>query len=392
MPIRIPSRVAELAVAQFDILNSRAAELRAAGHRVISLGQAVPGFEPPQAALDAAGAALRDRTTHLYSADAGLLEFREAICVYLSSRHGVRAAPQDLIVTAGGNQAFMLALLTLVDAGDEVLLPSPYFANHEMAIRAVGATPIEIPLSEDRGFRLRWEDLASHVGPRTRAAVICTPSNPTGAVVDSAEATRIAGELATHGVVVVSDETYMDFVYPPETAKHWSLATLPAWRDNVVLVSTFSKSFGMTGWRVGYMLADARVIDQAIKVQDAMIICASVIAQRAVCAAVRDCPDHPSAFMPELVARRRILTERLTRIPWLRWTPTNGGFFAFVHVDGCRDSVGLAFDILERAHVVTIPGAIFGKAGEGFLRLSYGTATIDDLHQAFDRLDRYFRK
>src|SRR5262245_15359383 len=121
--IRIPSRILHLAVAQFDILNSKAAELRAAGHSVISLGQAVPGFGPPKPAIDAAAAALADRTTHLYSADAGLLELREAICAYLSGRHGVRATPGELIVTAGGNQAFMLALLTLLGAGDEVLLP-----------------------------------------------------------------------------------------------------------------------------------------------------------------------------------------------------------------------------------------------------------------------------
>lgn len=386
--MRIPARVRELAAAQFDILNTRAAELRAAGKSVISLGQAVPGFGPPQAALDAAATALHDRTTHLYSADAGLLELREAICAYLSRRH-VIATPRELIVTAGGNQAFMLALLTLIDAGDEVLLPAPYFANHEMAIRAVGAVPIDVPLTESQGFALRWSDLEPLITARTRAAVICTPSNPTGAVVDRAKATRIVDELAARGIAVISDETYMDFVHAP-VERHWSLASPPSWRENVVLVSTFSKSLGMTGWRVGYMLADARVIEQAIKVQDSMIICATVIAQRAVSAALRLAPNHAENFMPELTSRRALLAERIARIPRLRWTPTYGGFFALVHVDGCSNSMQLSNDILADAHVVTIPGGIFGKAGEGYLRLSYGTATEDEMSEAFDRLEKYF--
>lgn len=390
MTIFIPPRVRDIPVAQFDILNSRAAELRAQGHAVISLGQALPGFGPPKAALDAAAAALTDPATHIYSADAGEIELREALCAYLSQRHQIGATPQDVIVTAGGNQAFMLAALTVLSASDEVLLPAPFFANHDMAIRAVGAVPIEVPLAEAHGFVLRWADLEPHLTPRTRAVVVCTPSNPTGATVDPVETARTVTALAGRDIAVFSDETYMDFMFPPGEAKHWSLASLPAWRDNVILLGTCSKSFGMTGWRVGYMVADARVVDQAIKIQDAMIICAPVVAQRAVRAAVQQAPDHAIAFLPTLAARRALLAARVARIPRLRWTPTAGGFFAFVHVDGCRDSVALCADILERAHVVTIPGAIFGKAGEGYLRLSFGAATESQINEAFDRLERYF--
>ena len=138
------------------------------------------------------------------------------------------------------------------------------------------------------------------------------------------------------------------------------------------------------------MLADAGVMAHAVKVQDAMIICAPVIAQRAVDAALRETPDYTSTFLPEFTRRRAVLGERLARISRLQWAPTSGGFFAFVRVDGCTGSVALASDILERAHVVTIPGATFGKAGEGYLRLSYGTATSDQINEAFDRLEQYF--
>lgn len=386
-PIRVPAHVHEIPLAQFDALNARAAELRAAGRNVISLGQALPGFGPPASALIAAADALRQTDTHVYSADAGRPTLREALCRRLASTYGIQAATDDVIITAGGNQAFMLALMTLVKAGDEVLLPAPYFINHEMAVRAIGAMPKEVPLSETDGFALRREDLEPHVSSKTRAVVLCTPSNPTGAVIAGDEMRAIASKLAARGVVMIVDETYGRFVYD---GAFESAASLPGWRENVVVVSTFSKSFGMTGWRVGYLLADAPVCEQAIKIQDAMIICAPVISQVAVEAAIRESWDYPSAFVIELVARRQTLAEGLARIPRLHWSPTGGGFFAFVKVERCTDSAALAADLLERAHVVTIPGATFGRSGEGFLRLSYGAATRDDLGEASGRLKAYF--
>jgi aspartate/methionine/tyrosine aminotransferase len=194
--IRIPERAARITPAQFDILNSRAAELRASGHAVISLGQAVPGFGPPPPAVDALRESLARAETHIYSADAGQFGLRRVLCERLRA-DGAMVEPDEVIITAGGNQAFMLALMTLIDPGDEVLLPAPYFVNHEMAIAAFGALPREVPLSEANGFALRWADLAPIVSARTRAVVVCTPSNPTGAVVAAHELERIAGELAS---------------------------------------------------------------------------------------------------------------------------------------------------------------------------------------------------
>jgi aminotransferase len=277
--------------------------------------------------------------------------------------------------------------MTLIEHGDEVLLPAPYFVNHEMALAACGAVPVEVPLAEDSGFRLRWEDLAPRISSRTRAVVVCTPSNPTGAVVPGEEIVRIARELAARNILLIADETYARFVYDgPFT----SAATHREWRDNVVVVSTFSKSFGMTGWRVGYMMAAPYVCEQAIKIQDAMIICAPVPSQIGVEAAVRTAWDYPRSFIDSLLARRRVLAEGLRRIPQLHWTETGGGFFAFVRVDGCTDSGALARDILEEAHVVTIPGSTFGDCGERFIRLSYSAVSEADLEEAVQRLDRFF--
>jgi aspartate/methionine/tyrosine aminotransferase len=387
---RVPARTANLIFPPFDVLNRKAADLRAAGHDVISLGQAVPGFGPPRAALEAARRALDDADTHRYSPDAGIPSLRDALCAKLRAHRDVSATVDDVIITAGGNQAFMLAAMTLIDPGDEVVLASPYFVNHEMAIRAIGALPVEAPMPEKDGFRPRWSALAPHVTSRTRAVVLCSPSNPTGASIESAELTRIVSELAARGVIVIADETYLHFQDEDVAPRCPSAAAVDGWRDNVVAVGTFSKSFGMTGWRVGYLIPDRRVCEQSLKIQDAMIICAPTISQIAVEAAIRDDWDYALAFQDDLRERRTMLLTGIRSIPRLHWTPTSGGFFAFLNVAGCTDSAELAADILERARVVTIPGSTFGKAGEGHLRLSYGAASVEQLQEACRRLRSYF--
>jgi aspartate/methionine/tyrosine aminotransferase len=396
---RVPARTASLILPPFDVLNQKAAMLRAAGHDVISLGQAVPGFGPPKSAIEAARRALDDPQTHRYSPDAGIVTLRTALCEKLAVHRGITAQIDDVIITAGGNQAFMLAAMTLVDPGDEVVLTTPYFVNHAMTIRAIGGVPVEAPLSERDGFAPRWEAIEPHLTSRTRAVVLCSPSNPTGAVTARSELTRIVRELSSRGVMVFSDETYLHFVHgdsPLESgtsddgAEPPSAAAIDGWRDNVIVVGTFSKSFGMTGWRAGYMLADRSLCGEALKIQDAMIICAPTISQIAVEAAVREDWNYARAFRADLTTRRATLMSLVRAIPDLHWTPTSGGFFAFVKVAGCRDSMALALDVLERSHVVTIPGATFGTTGEGFLRLSYGAASIEQLDEAMRRLAAYF--
>ena len=278
--------------------------------------------------------------------------------------------------------------MTLIEPCDEVVLPSPYFVNHEMAVRALGAVPVAAPLSEDTGFALRLADLEPHITPRTRAVVLVSPNNPTGAVYAGAEIEEIGRAMLARGITVISDETYMNFVYGP--ARHHGLVSLPDWRKGILVCGSFSKSFAMTGWRVGYLIAPADVAVQALKIQDAMLICAPVIAQKAVLGAVKEAWDHTLQYLPALDDRRRYLKERIDGIPGLHWQPTEGGFFAFVRVDGCRDSDRLATELLDCIQVVTVPGSLFGRAGEGFLRLSYGVAEVPVLAQAFDRIAQFF--
>ena len=386
MPV-CSARARSLILPPFDVINHRAAVLRQQGKDVISLGQAVPGLPPPPAALAAARASLSNPDVHRYAADAGLPTLRDALCAALAREFAADVTADEVIVTAGGNQAFMLAVMTVVDPGDEVVVPGPYFVNHEMAIRAAGAVPVEAALDESAGFRARWRDIAPHITPRTRAVVVCSPSNPTGAVTSGDDLADIVRELAARRIVLLFDETYMHFVFD---GVHVPPTSLPAWRDTSVVVGTFSKSFAMTGWRVGYLIGSPDVVAQAIKIQDAMIICAPVVSQVAVEAAIREDWNYARAFDPELRSRREALGAGLARIPGVSWAPAGGGFFAFVRTSHERDSEKLASAILESVHVVTIPGRAFGESGEGHLRLSYGAVSVDVLTEACDRLGRFF--
>jgi aminotransferase len=333
--------------------------------------------------LNAARAAVDTPEVNRYATDSGLPSLRSILADRLSETIGATISADDVVITAGGNHAFTLALTTLVDPGDEVLLPAPLFTNHDMAVRALGAVAVEVPIADRETFSIRWSDLEPRVTSRTRAVVLCNPSNPTGAPLDPGEGARIVSELARRAIRVLSDETYMQFVY---AQPHWSCASVPGWRDNVVVFGTFSKSFGMMGWRVGFMLADAGVCAEAVKIQDAMIICAPVISQMAVEGAVRDSWDYPSSFHPDLLERRQALIDGVAAIPRLHWTPTAAAFFGFVRVEGCTDSAALSVELLEQAHVVTIPGSAFGRSGEGHLRLSYGSASVDAVREAMTRM------
>ena len=383
----VPSRVRGIDLPPFDPLNLRAAELRAAGHDVISLGQALPFYGPPPSAVAAARAALDTADVHIYSTDPGMPTLRAAVAERLSG-YGIDAVADDIIITAGANHAFTLALTTMVDPGDEVLLPGPYFTNHQMAVAALGAVPVEVPLQDRDTFSVRWADIEQQVTSRTRAVVLCNPGNPTGAVLDGVEGRTIVRELARRDIVVFSDETYLHFVYD---RPHWSVASAPQWRRNVIVVGTFSKSFAMMGWRVGFLLADSSVCSQAVKIQDAMIICAPVVSQMAALGAVREDWHYPESFHEEFLKRRGALVDGVNAISRMHWTPTSGAFFGFVRVDGCQDSAALAESVLEQAHVVTLPGSAFGRSGEGHLRLSYGSVSVAEVTEAMRRLAAYFR-
>jgi aspartate/methionine/tyrosine aminotransferase len=418
--MQLSRRIRVVSEALIDTFNRRARALQAQGVDVISLGQALPGFAPPAAALAAARKALDKPATHVYAPDAGDPELQRLIASWIARHDGIRIDPdRQLIVTAGGNQAAMLALQCCCDAGDRVLVPAPYFMNHQMAVALVDATPIEIATDHNNGYVITARQLfgGAHSSPSTfvqeaadttgshhprlasggtPAVIITTPNNPTGAIVPRAEIDRIAAECGRRGMFLILDRTYAGFEFrdaegaeTPRRAKTprraEKLRSLP---DNVVIVGSFSKVFAMTGWRVGYLAGSPELIAQALKAQDAMIICAPTISQIAVRAALKKQLGLPASFMKELRRRRDYVQERTGQIPGWSAVPAAGGFFTFVRVEGCADSVSFAHELLDRTHVLVMPGRIFGQAGEGHIRISYGVADLKTLKKAFDRIER----
>src|SRR5688572_28798574 len=339
--MRIPERVRAIELPQFDVLNDVAASWRARGADVITLGQALPGFAPPAAAIAALQRAMSDPSSHIYSSDAGLPELRSALAVFVGTLGASVDPEREIVITAGGNQAFQLALTTLIDPGDEVILPAPYFLNHEMAVRSVGAVPVEAPVPAARAFAPTWDDVVPHLSLRTRAIVLVSPSNPTGAVIPRADLETFATACAERDVVVFVDETYLHFVYDGEP---FTAAALPNWRDTFVVIGSFSKAYAVTGWRCGYLMAPAAVIGEAMKIQDCMLICAPVPVQRAITAVLEQEPRYPQRWLPELKERRDFLVTALAAIDGIDVVNPAGGFFVMAKVAGCRDSRALAMN------------------------------------------------
>jgi aspartate/methionine/tyrosine aminotransferase len=299
-------RIRGVSEALIDTFNRKARALAAQGADVISLGQALPGFAPPPAALEAARKALDRPETHIYAPDAGDPELLKLIAGWIAHHDRFNLDPRtQLIVTAGGNQAAMLALQCCCDAGDRVLVPSPYFMNHEMAVRLVDAVPVEVATTDRDGYTISAsrlfgprgtspaqsrDHLADDGGPGsgrgytaprggTSAIIITTPNNPTGAVVPGCELDRLADEAAPHGMYLIVDRTYAGFEFGQETAETRRRAVRPTPAElrplppNLVIVGSFSKVFAMTGWRVGYLAGSPELVAQALKAQDTMIIC-----------------------------------------------------------------------------------------------------------------------
>ena len=387
--MHIPARIRDIAPAIMDEIGARVKEL--SDHRVdvIDLAGGVPSFAPVASALRSARQAIKDPATHLYGADAGLLSLREALSRWLAEKDGIKVDPvTEIIITAGANQAFMLAVLTLLEPGDKVLLPSPYYFNHEMTVRIAGGIPVEVPLREEEGFQLTLADLEPYLDMEPRMLVVVSPNNPTGAVFDPEELRRIGRTLGPRGVVIISDETYEHFVY--EGAQHFSVGSLPECRSQVITIGSFSKTFSLSGWRVGYLLAEAGFVAQAIKVQDSMLVCAPLISQRAALGALKTPLEELARRHAIMSEQRQLLARRLAEIRHLRWQPTRGAYYAFVRVEDNTDSAALATDLLETAHVAIVPGSVYGHNGEGFLRLSYGSVDRSDLEDACGRLASYF--
>ncbi len=367
-------------------VNALAARLAAAGTDLINLGQAVLGLPPPPAAKAQVQSYLKNAREHPYSPDPGLPKALEAVARFVEERKGLSpVSPANLVLTCGANQAFVNALLTVTNPGDEVVFFGPNYFDHVFAIKLAGCVPVEVPLTvKDRRFTVDFDAVEAALTPRTRVLVMVSPGNPTGAVLSRPDVTRLCELTAGHGRWLFSDETYDLLTFPP--AVHTSPAQLGI-HDRVVVLGSFSKTFALAAWRVGYTLGPEQFIEESIKVQDALTVCAPVPSQMAVMGALEDVDSFVGPALAELQRRRDAMLAAVEVCPHFEPVIPDGATFVPCRITTGEDSLPFSKRILKQAGVITVPGSAFGQYGEGWVRLSYGNQPVARIEEAGRRLN-----
>ena len=354
----------------------------------LNLGQGLPGHIPPDDAITVLKDRLSHPATHVYTPDEGLLELREELALYLRQKSGIDANPQDeIVITAGANNAFAGTILTLVGPGENVIMPSPYYFNSVMAVKLAGAEVKEIPV--DESFQPRTEDIEAAIDKDTRAIFMITPNNPTGAVYDKSTLDGVVELCIQHNIMLISDETYSRMVF--DDAAHYSPRSRRDAGNHVVTLGSFSKDFGMSGWRVGFTVGPAEFIKEFLKVQDTVTICAPTAGQILALEVLKIGLDTVEKELQRLSLLRELAYLRMREIDAFEEIYTKGTFYLFPHVKGCTDSRKLVMDILQSTGTLVLPGSIFGAAGEGHVRISIGPLTPEAVDEAFDRLSKFFK-
>jgi aminotransferase len=365
-----------------------AAQRYVASPDFLNLGQGLPGHIPPTDALKAFGDTLLHPATHRYTPDQGHLELREELAIYLRQNWSVQADPEkEISITAGANAAFTGAIFTILAPGDRVIMPSPYYFNSVMAVRLAGGEITEVPVDSD--FQLNYEEMESAVDGDTRAIYITSPNNPTGAVYSRETVDALVDLCIDKDLLLISDETFGRLVF--EGANHYSPQSRSDARDRVISLGSFSKDFGMSGWRVGYVIGSDDFMQEFLKVQDTVTICAPTPGQMLALEILKHGLDEIQEELDKLSLLRDLAYLRISEIQSLETTRTPATFYLFPRVNNCVDSRKLVFDILRDTKLLVLPGSIFGEAGESHLRISIGPLTPEAVDEAFDRLSGYFK-
>ena len=367
----------------FDVL-ARAGQLAAGGRDIVNLGIGQPDFRTPEHIVEAAVKALRDGH-HGYTPANGIAPLREAVTSMLARRYDVAVDPDRVLIVPGGKVTMWFAILMLGEPGAEILYPNPGFPIYESAIRYTGATPVPIRLAEAQGFSFSAEEVLAQVTPRTRLIIINSPGNPTGGVVPASELAALARGLAEHPrVVVLSDEIYSCILY--DDRRHSCLLRYPELNDRVILLDGWSKTYAMTGWRLGFSVWPSTMIGGATRLAINSHSCVNAAAQYAGIAALDGPQDAVYAMVEAFAERRRRTVDGLNRLPDVRCAEPGGAFYAFPNITGTGfDARTLQDRLLEDVGVATVAGTSFGALGEGFLRISYAAA-IDDILRAIDQI------
>lgn len=368
-------------------ISARAAALRAAGEDVISFGAGEPDFSTPPHIVEEAAAAVGDPANHHYTAAAGLAELRAAVSDNARTYSGVEADPDRIVITNGGKQAVYMAMAALLDPGDEVLLPGPYWVTYPEALTLAGAVSVKIPTAIDDGFKVTPEVLDRYRTPATKLLVFVSPSNPTGAVYTPEEVRQVGLWAAEHGIWVLTDEIYQRLVYGD--AEFSSLpGSVPEMGDRWVIVNGVAKSYAMTGWRVGWLIGPEDVVAASTRLQSHLTSNVANVTQRAALAGLTGPQDVVEEMRAVFDRRRRRAVEMLREIDGVRLLEPQGAFYVFPDLSnylGGRFSTTLELGtwILEDSGVAIVPGEAFGAPG--YARLSYALADAD-LERGLERL------
>lgn len=356
----------------------RAQELERAGEDVVHLEVGEPDFDTPEPIKEACLKALRDGKTH-YTHSMGIPELREAIAEHYYKRYGVEISPEQILITSGTSPAMLLVFSVLLSPGDEVILPDPYYPCYPNFIRHVGGEPKTVRLREAEGFQYEISEVNRAIGPRTKAIVVNSPANPTGVVTTAERLTEIAGLP----LWIISDEIYHGLVY--EGREH----TMLEFTDRCFVLNGFSKLYAMTGWRLGYVIAPKEFIRPMQILAQNIFISANAFVQWAGIAALRDTHREVEAMRQEYDRRRVFMLRELRKLGFGVEVEPTGAFYILAKADHLgKDSLKIAFDILERAKVGVTPGVDFGPGAEGYLRFSY-TTSLERIAEGMRRLQAY---
>ncbi|MEK7177239.1 MAG: pyridoxal phosphate-dependent aminotransferase [Patescibacteria group bacterium] len=369
-------------------ISAKAKEMKKQGLDVVSFGAGEPDFDTMFHIKDAAKKAIDDGFTK-YTASSGIIELKEAICAKLRRDNWLDYDPKNIIVSTGAKQSLFNAIMVLVDPGDEVIVPVPYWVSYEEMVKIAEGKCVFL---KTNNFKINTQDLEKAITPKTKMLILCSPSNPTGVVYDEKELKQIASICLKHNIYILSDEIYEKIIYGK---KHVSIASVnEKIKKLVIVVNGVSKSYAMTGWRIGYAAAEEEIIKAATRLQDHTTSNPTSISQKAALAALEGPEDHVAKMVYEYKKRRDFMVDRLNRIDGMIASRPDGAFYVFANVskfysDEVKGSMAFCQKLLEDAYVAVIPGVVFGD--DRFIRLSFATG-MEHIKRGLDRMEKFCEK
>jgi len=381
-------RISLISVSSTMKVSSDADKLRRQGADVVDFGAGEPDFPTPDNIKQAGIRAIEENFTK-YTPAGGVIELKQAICERHTTDFGTSYSPAECIVTVGGKHVIFNLMQVLVNPGDEVIIPVPYWVTYKDVVNYAGGVCVFVDSDEEKGFAVTASMIERHLTPRTRIILINSPNNPSGAVVDREEFEKILKLASRHGVWLITDECYCHFLYD---SAPFSIASIPGAKESVIVAGSLSKTYAMTGWRIGFGLAPAPVVNSILKLQSHMTSNPVSIAQRAAIEALRGPQESVGVMLAEYRKRRDFVVARLRQIPGVSIVEPQGAFYAYPNLgavldrDGTRSPLQFAERLLEEAHVAVVPGEAFGT--DRHVRISYA-ASMHDLERGLDRMHTF---